>query len=598
VRLLVWYSPRGSAKQNSLVGYVNPTEFLVGGVINHTSDELRAPTVGMAGSIGRSSVTSLSSKSVVEQRLDYCTRWWREATAGQIRNLEVRGRDGVPQRVKTSVADEADQPQTTAGTLGGLVTEKMLIEENATHHQKPILIDYAYQEGSLAVGYVMGLNSVSDYWDSAEHGFDDPLREQDFAGTSDDVARQALRSGRPVSRKPLQDYAFRVEGHALVDVHQNFCRAWNRAPLLPKLAATSNAKAQAVRSADIDPSLEPRKLGKTGSPAERRLRLQVLRTQPEEGYDDQEKCWAFDKSIKHAYFQATSVARNYIYLENQYFFYEEWARHLKANRTAFMQWVQGAGRTSRDARTLHLMVVMPLPEDEGMIPRTYDTFKSLGQGQSMQNQRDVYASEERTLAAQQAWDARHAALSPQEKASGRSVLGRIGPRPSVLLSPVTQDAQKVKEPTLDKDGVLMQDGKSLGLKVLVCKMATPNRTGQAALGASRDIYIHSKLLMIDDCFMTLGSANLNLRSMSADSEINLATDSIGHVRPFRRRVWGMQTGGEYDGGDGSTQKVSDAFEKWKALSLENKRHIDQGLPEMTGFIVQFEDKRTAMHRYG
>jgi phosphatidylserine/phosphatidylglycerophosphate/cardiolipin synthase-like enzyme len=129
-------------------------------------------------------------------------------------------------------------------------------------------------------------------------------------------------------------------------------------------------------------------------------------------------------------------------------------------------------------------------------------------------------------------------------------------------------------------------------------MATPNQTGQAALGVSRDIYIHSKLLMIDDCFMTLGSANLNLRSMSADSEINLATDSIGHVRPFRRRVWGMQTGGEYDGGDGSTQKVSDAFEKWKALSLENKRHIDQGLPEMTGFIVQFEDKRTAMHRYG
>lgn len=585
VRLLVWYSPRGSAKQNSLIGYVDPGEVAVGGVINRTTDERWVAT------------SSAPPKSEAEQRLDYCITWWRHATAGQIQNLEVRGRDGVPQCVKTSVADEADQPQTTAGTHGGIVTEKMLIEDHATHHQKPILIDYAYQDGSLAVGYVMGLNSVSDYWDSAEHSFDDPLREKDFVGTSDGTAKQALRLGQPLSRKPLQDYAFRVEGHALIDVHQNFCRAWNRAPLLPKLAATSNAKAQAVRSADIDPLLEPLKLGKTGSPAERRLRLQVLRTQPEEGYDDQERHWEFDKSIKHAYFQATSVARNYIYLENQYFFYEEWARHLKANRTAFMQWVQGAGRTSRDARTLHLMVVMPLPEDEGMLPRTYDTFKSLGQGQSMQNQRDVYASEEKALAAQQAWDARYAALSPQEKASGRAVLGRIGPRPSAPLRPVVRDAQKVKEPTLDKDGVLMQDGKSLGLKVLVCKMATSNQTGQAALGASRDIYIHSKLLMVDDCFMTLGSANLNLRSMSADSEINLATDSIEHVRPFRQRVWGMQTGGEHDGGDGSPQKVSDTFEKWKKLASKNREAISQ-VNAFSGFLVQFEDTRTAMHRYG
>jgi phosphatidylserine/phosphatidylglycerophosphate/cardiolipin synthase-like enzyme len=217
----------------------------------------------------------------------------------------------------------------------------------------------------------------------------------------------------------------------------------------------------------------------------------------------------------------------------------------------------------------------------------------------MQNQRDVYASEEKALAAQQAWDARYAALSPQEKASGRAVLGRIGPRPSAPLRPVVRDAQKVKEPTLDKDGVLMQDGKSLGLKVLVCKMATSNQTGQAALGASRDIYIHSKLLMVDDCFMTLGSANLNLRSMSADSEINLATDSIEHVRPFRQRVWGMQTGGDLEGigGKGSNKEIVKAFKYWKTLAFDNKEAIARG-DAFVGFLVQFEDMRTSMHRYG
>lgn len=52
VRLLVWYSPSGSAVQNSLVGYVNPDEPLSGGVINVTSDEMGAVTSGMSSGIG------------------------------------------------------------------------------------------------------------------------------------------------------------------------------------------------------------------------------------------------------------------------------------------------------------------------------------------------------------------------------------------------------------------------------------------------------------------------------------------------------------------------------------------------------------------
>lgn len=605
VRLLVWYSPIGSAKQNALVGYVNPNEFLLGGVINHTTDELWAMSLAMAGAMSGgmgghapSASRTPPPRSVAEQRLDYCTRWWREATAGQIANLEVRCRDGVPGLVKASVASEADPPESSASTHGGAVTEKRLIEDNATHHQKPILIDYAHQEGSHAVGYIMGLNSVSDYWDSARHEFDNPLRERDWRGNSDAQAAQALKKtpAKPLSRKPLRDHAFRIEGSALIDVHQNFCRAWNRAPLLPKLAAASNARARAVRSGNLNPEVKPRRLAKTGGAAQQ-LRLQVLRTQPEESHDDAQQCWPCDKSIKHAWFQASGFARSYIYLENQYFFYEEWARHLKANRQAFTQWVQEAGRTSKDVRTLHLMVVMPVPEDEGMVPRTYDTLRSLGQARSMPNQKQLYADQEQNEAARQAWDARYDALPWNQRGSA---LLSLGPRPAGL-STVARDARKVKEPTLNRDGVLVQDGKDLGLKVLICKMATPNQSGRVGLGASRDIYIHSKLLMIDDCFMTVGSANLNLRSMAADSEINVATDSIPHTRALRKRLWGMQTGGDRDGtgGEGSKEEVAKAFKQWGTLAAENAGAITANPPRpMTGFIVQFEDKRTALHRYG
>lgn len=102
----------------------------------------------------------------------------------------------------------------------------------------------------------MGLNSVSDYWDSARHDFEEPLRERDWVGKTDEVAQRALqqRPQAPFSRKPLRDHALRIEGNALIDVHQNFARAWNRAALLPRLAAASNADARPVRGTDLDPA--------------------------------------------------------------------------------------------------------------------------------------------------------------------------------------------------------------------------------------------------------------------------------------------------------------------------------------------------------
>ncbi len=91
----------------------------------------------------------------------------------------------------------------------------------------------------------------------------------------------------------------------------------------------------------------------------------------------------------------------------------------------------------------------------------------------------------------------------------------------------------------------------------------------------------------------------NLRSMAADSELNVATDSMAHTRALRKRVWGMQTGGDREGtgGEGSNEEIAKAFESWQRLASNNKSKTRSG--EMfNGFLVQFEDKRTALHRYG
>ncbi len=44
---------------------------------------------------------------------------------------------------------------------------------------------------------------------------------------------------------------------------------------------------------------------------------------------------------------------------------------------------------------------------------------------------------------------------------------------------------------------------------------------------SQDIYVHSKIMIVDDVFLRVGSANLNNRSMGLDSECDLLVDARG-----------------------------------------------------------------------
>ncbi|KAK1935163.1 Phospholipase D alpha 1 [Phytophthora citrophthora] len=49
--------------------------------------------------------------------------------------------------------------------------------------------------------------------------------------------------------------------------------------------------------------------------------------------------------------------------------------------------------------------------------------------------------------------------------------------------------------------------------------AFPNKFNLCTTKTERDIYVHSKLLIVDDVYLSMGSANWNRRSMTSDSEI-------------------------------------------------------------------------------
>ncbi|KUY90439.1 hypothetical protein WS48_03605 [Burkholderia sp. RF7-non_BP1] len=118
---------------------------------------------------------------------------------------------------------------------------------------------------------------------------------------------------------------------------------------------------------------------------------------------------------------------------------------------------------------------------------------------------------------------------------------------------------------------------------------------QAIAARYREIYIHSKLLLIDDSFFTLGSANLNLRSMAVDAEINVGSDDRAKSTDLRKRIWKLHTGGKHDGSDGSPIAIKETFMKWQKLMDTNAIQRKRGL-EPAGFLMPFHDERTSSVR--
>ncbi|MDR9839799.1 phospholipase D-like domain-containing protein [Herbaspirillum huttiense] len=472
-----------------------------------------------------------------ERRRHFNALWFFDATHGTSAHLNFKVRPGDADKVRQSLAEERSARLAMA--------EHQSLVQASTAHQKTILIDYDHAEGEHAVGYVMGLNSVTDYWDTRKHLFYDPRRGQSWEGGGD--AFPGL--------KPLQDYACRICGEALISVSKNFVDAWNR-------VSTGDQKIQRAHDLRSPPAGLKVRAGKAAH------RTQIVRTQAEEG----------DKTIQRLYRQATSFASNYIYIENQYFQYTEWARYLKQLRRDFIAAWKAAGQPMKALSDLHVFIVIPTPERTQMVSATHETVKALGHGTSMPNQ-DKEVEQELALREQERELARYAFKERKHGAPPELVRG---PKPATPGDEARSNADIAKE--LD----------ALGIKTLVASLWTYDHAGDSKGEKYREIYIHSKLMIIDDAFFTLGSANMNLRSMAVDAEINIGCDDPLLSEKLRREVFAMHSANAAgcDGGSGSTAEISSTFRKWGNLLDDNRREKSaQSRPQ--GFLIPFFDERTS-----
>ncbi len=91
------------------------------------------------------------------------------------------------------------------------------------------------------------------------------------------------------------------------------------------------------------------------------------------------------------------------------------------------------------------------------------------------------------------------------------------------------------------------------------------------------LYVHAKVGIVDDRWLTIGSANLNAHSLFNDTEMNVCTDHPGLARDTRLRLWAEHL-------DVSVEAIADrpahaiVDELWEPIAAEQLGRREAGQP--------------------
>jgi phosphatidylserine/phosphatidylglycerophosphate/cardiolipin synthase-like enzyme len=96
------------------------------------------------------------------------------------------------------------------------------------------------------------------------------------------------------------------------------------------------------------------------------------------------------------------------------------------------------------------------------------------------------------------------------------------------------------------------------------------RTGEL----SGPLYVHAKIAIIDDAWLTLGSANLNEHSFFNDTEMNVVTCSGAVARETRLRLWSEHLEASVEEVSGDPAHVVDRL--WRPIAEEQRARLARG----------------------
>jgi phospholipase D1/2 len=387
-----------------------------------------------------------------------------------------------------------------------------------THHQKTVIVDAplpgadAFSSGRRLVSFVGGLDLCDGRYDNQFHSL---FRTLDTAHSRDFhqvFTGASVECGGP--REPWHDIHSKLEGPVAWDVLSNFEERW---------------KKQAGRPGDLLPI---RDLGISRDPVtsegdSETWNVQVFRSidaGAAEGFPDTPeeaankglvsgKNISIDRSIHHAYINAIRRARNFIYIENQYFLGSSFGWETKKEAGAFnlipMELVRKIVSKIEDGERFAVYVVIPMyPEG---------------------------APESQSVQAILDWQRRTFQMMYKEIAVALNARGIRDQHPREYLSVFCLGNRELRRAD----------------EYVPTKGAPPEDNYYRSAQEHRRfmIYVHSKMMIVDDEYIIVGSANINERSLNGarDSEIamgayqphQLATHrpATGQIHGFRMALW-------------------------------------------------------------
>jgi phosphatidylserine/phosphatidylglycerophosphate/cardiolipin synthase-like enzyme len=427
------------------------------------------------------------------------------------------------------------------------------------HHQKTVLIDY--EDPNLATGFVMGHNMLDQYWDQNDHS----------------AKRKAPNQGRN-GPYPWQDISSLVTGPILQDLNDNFCLAWD--------AATGQSLGKERAGMGTKLKMHPG--------AGTAVMAQVVRTRSQEETKKPKVKNVAD--IAAMYLQAANNATQCVFIQNQYFRWVPLAQQLR--QTALNQ--TKGGRDPGQHGPIHLFVITN-SSDDAVANGTFNTYRmlnALGQANSMPGVTRAIQNPAQDAAVEANRKLLEDALAQDEarqKALESGQVVTLNPADSgsftSAMSAYTQNQDSIQRhqqalSDLDSKDLANVDIPSLAttnLKVHVCTLVAPDSPPDGWV----PVYVHAKLMTVDDVMTTLGSANINSRSMEGDSELNICTEHAEVAKSLRRQLWDLHTKGI-----GSQDDPAEAFNQWGKLITQNKINKNRGLApaaSLVGFLRPSND---------
>lgn len=430
----------------------------------------------------------------------------------------------------------------------------------ASHHQKTVLIDYS--SPLQALGFVLEHNMLDDYWDTNEH-----IVQRDNQGQLISPSLPHLGRNSPF---PLQDVSCLVTGEVLWYLNYNFYQSWDRDDTLNHVKWWDREGQQAYnqkppfenRTRDPYTLYPPRKdMGKL-------IRAQILRT-----YDN-----PMVREIKAMYLQNICKASRFIYTENQYFRWSELALEYQKH------W-QGLKQSGRNNQQPIYWFVVTNSTDKGMgdgSQSTHEMLKLLGRRDVMPGVATALDKTQRENRKDyEKYDRLQADLEDNSKAIAKEQ-SKAHPDEVALkaLQEKQQALERLQQQHLQNDYTKMKQLKedladTVGIRAHICTLVAKDDW--------QEVYVHSKVTIIDDVFLFIGSANLNTRSMYVDSELGIISECKEISQGLRQQLWGMHTGNNPEANPtemNSFDKCEAAFDRWENLMKDNRDAKNEHQPPL------------------